>query len=68
MTNSTQIDCPNCGHPVIVRTTSDAGTSDKGFKPWPPKESREKIAAEIQKMSQAVTAGFKQIFHPDLWK
>lgn len=62
--NSDQKKCPHCGCPHCAGATA----AQEGGLGWPSKGNREKINAEIQKMSQAMTDGFKKIFHPDLWK
>lgn len=64
-----KIECPQCGHPVVMRTT-EAGDAEKAktFKVWPSKENAEKIADHMEEMAKNMRDGFAKIFDKSLWK
>lgn len=69
MTDHFKINCPACGEPVVMRTADGSEAPDaKSFRPYPSKENRDKIFAEMESLSKSMKDGFSKIFDRDLWR
>lgn len=78
--NVVQVECPTCGMPVMVQVlttapemvgadaSTDAPAGAKSFTPWPAKENREQIVKALGEIQESITAGFRKVFDPSLWK
>lgn len=68
MADNFKIECPKCGHPVVMRTTAEDEPTGKTFSPLPSKENRDKIMEAVAEMQKHIGDGFTKIFDKSLWR